>query len=269
MNQEINVAHYASLSRQQLQSIDALVSMGAEHGISYKIDPGTTSGIVYEVHGKTVGFMTVDCFNTQEIESTPVVFDEEIWQKMLSSLQTFAYKKGVQKLLFIASPADVIITQKLKEMGLSTAFTEYRMELVPNAFVPAPLNGVCLRAATADDQTYIMQLDTSSFGEEAHTVTEKDIQNTRLILLNGQPAGKLRIVEAEGRYGIYGVTVEKQLRGRGIGAAGMTLALEALLKMNVRHIFLEVNSENPAAFHLYHKLGFRVKAEFRYYPYKL
>ena len=143
------------------------------------------------------------------------------------------------------------------------------MVLDEKSFLPVPITEIGLRKAEADDTGFIISLDEEAFGHSTGHLTSLDIANTRIILREGNPVGKLRADTADGICGIYGVVVEANSRGRGIGAQALTIVLNELIHAGAANIYLEVDSENPAAFHLYEKLGFRVKSEFRYYPERL
>lgn len=60
---------------------------------------------------------------------------------------------------------------------------------------------------------------------------------------------------------IYGVYVDKKIRGKGIAARLMTETLEELKKKKIKKANLSVNEEQIIAYKLYIKLGFKVISE--------
>lgn len=268
MNNNNEIYYQLTFTGQELEGIQGLEAEGTEKGVCYKIDPGTNSGIIYAKNGIPVGFMTVDCFGNEDIESAAIVNNTTDWDKMAAVLISYAKEKMAKRILFICDPSDVIVTQKLESAGLVPLFSEYRMAFDAASFSPAAIHDISVRRATQTDYSYIRELDEKAFGKDNHT-SQCDVCNTQIILQNNLPVGKLRIEESDGNHGIYGVVVERRLRGKGIGAQALTLLLNELMTLDVPSIYLEVDSENPAAFHLYKKLGFKVMSEFHYYPYKL
>lgn len=59
------------------------------------------------------------------------------------------------------------------------------------------------------------------------------------------------------RANIQNIGVTPLHRGRGVGAALITMALEGLQQVGVVRVGLEVTAQNATAVHLYHRLGFR------------
>lgn len=256
-------------TKEEAAGIRNLQEKGLTKGISYKIDRGTDCGITCFCDGVLTGFMTVDCFDGKDIESAAIIDNIADWDNMADALITQARELKAERILFICDPHDTGVSQKLKSWGLRSSFSEYRMELDTAAYSPAVIDDISIKKAIPSDATYIKMLDEEVFGRSIDRISPQDLNNTIIIIRNHQPVGKLRAVESDGIYGIYGVIVDSRLRGKGIGAQALTLLLDKLQALDAKTIYLEVDSSNPAAFHLYQKLGFKVTSEFRYYPYKL
>lgn len=267
---DCSVGYSPKLTGQELQEMRALEQAGIAEGLHYKIDPDVDSGILCRRDGKLEGFMTVDCFNGAEVEAAAIAGSAADWDAMMTVLLATARERQAQKLLLIADPGDVLVTGKLVAMGLALAFTEYRMLLDAALFQPVLPGDISLRQATEADRAAIMELDAEAFGSPGQLLP-RDLQNSHMILHGGQTIGKLRVDKADGgkTCGVYGVVVAAQHRGRGFGKQALSLLLSELLRQGAGDIYLEVDSENLAAFHLYKQLGFLVASEFRYYPCEL
>lgn len=263
------IVYRSILTEQELEEIHDLEAKMGKKGIRYKIDPGTSSGIICIRDDILAGFMTVDCFDGKDIESAAIVDSTTDWDKMVAVLVAHANEKMAERILFICDPNDVPMTQKLESAGLTPLFSEYRMTFDAASFSPAVIHDISIKRAMQADRTYVRGLDEEAFGKSVDHTSPHNLNNTYIILQNSQPVGKLRVEEFDDVHGIYGVVVERRLRGKGIGAQALTLLLNELMILGIRNIYLEVDSENPSAFHLYKKLGFKVLSEFRYYPYKL
>ena len=256
-------------TKEESAAIRNLLEKGEAKGISYKIDPGTDCGITCIRDGILTGFMTVDCFSGKDIESAAIIENTDDWDSMTEVLIAHAKELGAEQILFICDPNDTAVSRKLKSLGLRPSFSEYRMEFDAAAFSPAAISNVSIQKAIPSDTAYIKMLDEEVFGRSIDRISPQDLNNTIIIMQDHRPAGKLRAVEADGVYGIYGVIIDSKLRGQGIGAQALTLLLEKLRSLDAKSIYLEVDSGNPSAFHLYKKLGFRVTSEFCYYSCKL
>jgi ribosomal-protein-alanine N-acetyltransferase len=57
------------------------------------------------------------------------------------------------------------------------------------------------------------------------------------------------------------IAVDQKFRGKGVGAALMHACFEDLRMTPTRRMILEVANDNPAAIHLYEKLGFKKLSE--------
>lgn len=257
------------LTERELSDINSLRDEGAKRGVAYKLDLGTDSGILYCENGRLAGFMTVDCFGGDEIEAAAIAAGAAAWEAMAAVLFARAREKAAKRILFICDPKDEPVARLLRAKGLKPTFSEYRMTWDAARFAPVRIHDISLRPAARADERYLLALDEGAFGGGESRMAPCDLANTRVILQSGRPAGKVRVEEAGGFCGIYGLVVECGLRGRGVGGQAMSLLLKDLAARGAQTVYLEVDSQNPAALHLYQKLGFQTAAAFDYYPYPL
>lgn len=255
------------LSERELREMRRLERAGLARGIRYKIDPGVRGGVLCRRNGAVTGYMTVDHFGGSEVESAAIAGSVSDWDEMSALVIAYALENAAESVLFIVDPNDRMVSGRLEGMGLAPAFSEYRMLLDINAFSPVGAGDISVRQAREEDRAYIAGLDADSF--EAAAPTGSELAFSRIIQQDGRPAGKLRTDESGGACGIYGVVVEPALRNRGIGARALSLVISELVTRGERTIYLEVDSENAAALHLYQKLGFKIASTFRYYRHSL
>lgn len=274
-----NVFYCPQLSSSQIDALQKLIAQGQASGIHYKVDPGTSDGILLTRGQVLTGFMTTDFFGGEAMESAAIASCTSDWAAMNDILLAEARKRSIEELLYIVDSQDHLISAHLNTLGRSHAFSEYRMQLDPSAFSPAEATAVSLAPATFEDRAFIAALDTESFDQQSEpspTLPEDNHIGTELILHDGAAIGKLRVIEAteESRgtakvHGLYGIVITPELRGKGLGAQALSLLLRRLLDAGSRRIYLEVDSDNHGAYHLYHKLGFKKTAEFKYYSYMI
>ena len=67
---------------------------------------------------------------------------------------------------------------------------------------------------------------------------------------------------------LYGVAIHGDYRGKGFGKQLIGFALEEGLKKRNK-VVLDVDSNNPIAFNLYKKCGFKIDFQVDYYKYKI
>lgn len=170
----------------------------------------------------------------------------------------------------------------LDRVSCRFAFSEYQMRLEAPEFAgehAARTNGadvasISLMSAGEADKAVLQQLDSEGFKmepEEARRFYEEmspaELAQNELILLGGEPAGKIRVSRHEGEAWIYGFVVDARLRGQGIGSA----ALRHVIKREQAagyDVWLEVALDNPNAKKLYENVGFRVQRSQDYYEYE-
>lgn len=124
-----------------------------------------------------------------------------------------------------------------------------------------------LRRAHADDLGAIMQLETSTFKNDAWSAPMmlRDLSDSACYYLVAFPpeepgriegyAGLLSPTGAtEGD--IQTIAVSDSARGRGLGRTLMQTLITEARKRGARRIFLEVRADNPGAQRLYDRLGF-------------
>lgn len=67
---------------------------------------------------------------------------------------------------------------------------------------------------------------------------------------------------------LYGVGIMKKHRGNGFGKQLTGYAIAEGLKV-AKKVILDVDSDNPAAFHIYKQCGFKIDFQVDYYGYSL
>ncbi|MNO88385.1 ribosomal-protein-alanine N-acetyltransferase [compost metagenome] len=133
---------------------------------------------------------------------------------------------------------------------------------------------VTLRQATEQDTELLIRLDSDGFGmtyEESKEFYD-DMSLTQLcenevILLDGEPAGKIRVTRIHGESWIYGFVVSGSYRGQRIGSSVLRKVIDRELAAGFEHIGLEVALTNPDAMKLYTTAGFQVVSSQDYYKY--
>ncbi|AIQ53561.1 GNAT family N-acetyltransferase [Paenibacillus sp. FSL R7-0331] len=198
-----------------------------------------------------------------------------LWERAQNKIR----QRNISTLLLNAPAASASGAGFLKSLPLVFGHAEYQMKWDPSAALQGPgeassaAGTVTLRPAREDESAILIKLDSSGFNmteEEAAEMFEEQnleaLQEHIIIELNGQPAGKMRLWTDNNETWIYGLTVDKDLRGLGIGRSALQQTIERESR-NYNGVNLEVALDNPNALKLYESCGFVIVNRQDYYRY--
>ncbi|WP_297489198.1 ribosomal protein S18-alanine N-acetyltransferase [Thermococcus sp.] len=135
-----------------------------------------------------------------------------------------------------------------------------------------PLQMVVIRPAKIFDISDVMRIERESFREAyPRGIFLLFLENNPDTFLVAEYAGRIigyimayMRPDLEGH--IMSIAVDPNYRGKGIGSALLTEAIERLIKRGARYVGLEVRTSNTRAIKLYERFGFRkVKRIMGYY----
>lgn len=198
-----------------------------------------------------------------------------LWQRAQSIIQ----RNNITSLLLNAPADSVSASGFLKTLPLVFNHAEYQMKWDGTASSQGLLEAssasgnVVLRPAREDEAELLIELDSGGFDttrEDAAEMYElhkqEGLQEFIVIELNGSPAGKMRLSTEENETWIYGFTVDKKLRGLGIGRSALLQTIERE-RRHYNGVNLEVALDNPNALKLYESCGFVIMNKQDYYRY--
>ena len=97
--------------------------------------------------------------------------------------------------------------------------------------------------------------------ERRHDAVSAGLAESRLrawvVWVGDEPVAVARLSQGEGAAGLQGIGVVESHRGQGYGTLITTVATRAGMATGNRLIWLSVREDNPAAVHVYRKLGFQ------------
>ncbi|UQZ32322.1 N-acetyltransferase [Paenibacillus sp. PK3_47] len=202
-----------------------------------------------------------------------------IFTSLWEQAQGIIKRKEVKSLLLNAPAASASGLAFLNTLPLVFDHAEYQMKwgghAVPSGTADASsaAGNVTLRPAREDEVPLLIQLDSAGFDiseEDAAEMFEMYRQEGQqehiLIELDGQPAGKMRLATEDNETWIFGFTIDKKLRGLGIGRSALQQTIERE-RQNHNGINLEVALDNPNALRLYESCGFVILNQQNYYRY--
>lgn len=267
-----------NLNDEEISAVKSLIKFyNEDHGIYFKFDPGFLTNpdeeanhILFYENDNLTGYMSIDCYNGEEMEAAPIVDKEDTFNKMHHFLFKNAKDKGKRKILYIADRKFNFLGNCLNKMEIPILFSEHRLDLDQSKFIPIETCKLVIRDAETIDKKAIFELDKDAFNQSEDIDDEIKIENvelslTKVALLDNEVIGKARIFECDGTAGIYGFVVYPHLRGKGYGRAILSEIISMYLENGSQKIFLEVETENEIAVHLYQSVGFVIQSTFDYY----
>ncbi|MEG1427189.1 MAG: GNAT family N-acetyltransferase [Oscillospiraceae bacterium] len=268
MKNEEKIGVVKKLSEKQKTEIQGLEKkLYLAQGLRYKIDPqiyGEQDGkydffLAYQKND-LVGCIVLASFDADVPEATPLLTDESVFTQLLNHVINVLKERGGKNFLMILNQGDLLLRELALKNEFREKFVEHRMFLSPSKFLYSPENPVMLRAVAKQD---IAALAALNEGEEP--ILEADLESFSVAIIDGEVVGRIRVEKAENLYGIYGFTVRKDLRGKGIGRKIICQSIAQLPGKAYGNVYLEVAGDNAAALHLYDTVGFEIQSTFCYF----
>lgn len=264
------------LSQLDISAIMALKEKREQQGITYKLDlslfkvvTGKVNHLLYWEENKLVGYGALCNFEPTELEITLVTEpDRAIIQSIIEACLTFAKERKIKRILLIIDRNNRFTKSYVIETNhFEYCFSEYGMFLSAQKFKFIPPE-LYIEPAGMNDGSIIASLENSQIVEEQNPIDPEDLKNTLVYKQNKEIIASIRIDCDQDRYGIYGFVIRADYRGQGIGRKILSQVIEQLLEKQAKEIYLEVESTNAAALHLYQAIGFEEKSLFDYYLYE-
>lgn len=132
----------------------------------------------------------------------------------------------------------------------------------------APSERIQFRRADRVDVRAIVSIESSSFSSKHERFSARQvrglIENPRASVMIAELEGRvvgyaISLIRAHKRWRsgrVYGVAVEREFNGKGIGRALVQRTLEQLAQLDIARVYLEVRADNERAIALYRSFGF-------------
>lgn len=263
------------LAPQEIRAITILKEKNQRlYSIEYKLDLGffnMTNGKVNHLlcwdENELVGYTAMLHFHPDELEVTMIAKpNKEILKKMNEAVLEFSKQRNIKKILVIMDHKDSFAKAYVMEMNkYKYSFSEYSMILVEDKFIPKPYD-ITLEPAKIEEAKAIAGLEEKT--AEIMPLEPNDLKKTFVVRKDQQVIASIRVESAENSYGIYGFVVSSTFRGQGLGRKVISQLIQQLREKQVKKIYLEVESTNEVACHLYRSIGFEKQTLFDYYVYE-
>lgn len=265
-SQEITAIHQLKEQQQQKQGIEYKLDLAF-----FSVTDGRARHLLYWEGEQLKGYMAVFCFDPSgnEIEVTTIIKPvAKIFEQMNHALLEFLHAQKARNILYITDSKDAFIKKCMAKLGAVYTFSEYSMSLNIKNFRPMESN-IQLEMALPNEAADIAGIEENEPSEEATPLDIHDLKKTKVYRESGQIIACIRIEESDNKYGIYGFVVRESHRGQGLGRKILTQVIQEIIKKQPREIYLEVETDNQPALHLYHSLGFIETCQLEYYDFIL
>ncbi|MBM7688709.1 GNAT family N-acetyltransferase [Enterococcus ureilyticus] len=115
----------------------------------------------------------------------------------------------------------------------------------------------------------IASLEENQLANETMPLDPEDLEKTLVLRKNEQVIASIRVENEGNSSGLYGFVVRSEFRNQGIGRKVISQTIQELLEKQAKNIYLEVESTNETALHLYRSIGFKEQTLFDYYIYEI
>ena len=279
----MNIMKSATLTEEEIAQIRAaealsLAAEGLENEafLSNEINFDTTLPCFYRYYenGTLQAFLTTFMPSSDVAEivafTHPDARRKGYFTALLRAAKQDLLAANIHKILFAMETKSKTATATLESITSPVLErSEYRMEHTGNGAINAL--ALAIQPVTHENIDIFAQLENEAFPSEEEnenfmqTVLESPTRHGYLLYDGADAVGAFNInIETDAF--LYGVVVREIYRGRGYGKALVQHALRLGLAQKEK-LVLDVDSDNPAAFHLYQKCGFTIAFQVDYYSF--
>ncbi len=264
----LDLAH--GLSRDALSALAALeADVVSADGGRLKLEwsvlasrPGDTiEDILWWEEGRLVGFLGLYSFGGSPVELSGMVHPtyrrRGIGTRLLNEAMALSRARGHDHVLLVAPRTSTGGRIMAESRGGLLDHSEHALEL-NGAPADTPSDPtLLLRAASRHDAVAMDEILSEAFGHSPGPLNLDDPGQSVLVAeRNGVVIATLRVSESDNEWGIYGLAVESNHRGAGVGRDLLGRICRRANENGVTRLHLEVEVDNDRALGLYTSLGF-------------
>lgn len=262
---EVNAIQTLKENNSSLYSIEYKLDLSF-----FKFQNNKINHLLYWDKDELVGYAAMSNFDPEALEVTLIVRpDQKILNEMNKTIRTFSQQEKINKILLITDRKDTFFRSYMEGVNqYKYVFSEYSMILVINQFEPKSTN-VSLEPAKKEEAGMIASLEENQLANETMPLDPEDLEKTLVLRKNEQVIASIRVENEGNSSGLYGFVVRSEFRNQGIGRKVISQTIQELLEKQAKNIYLEVESTNETALHLYRSIGFTEQTLFDYYIYEI
>ncbi|WP_346929566.1 GNAT family N-acetyltransferase [Clostridium sp.] len=224
-----------------------------------------------------VSFLAMFIPTSQEAEISAYTLPEKrkkgFFKILLKSAISELRKHGVREILFVHEPSSNDGMLALKKLNVVYDFSEYLLVYSQDEFIKRD-GKLKLAPTTIQDIDEIANLHMDIFNktlEEGKAIVNRAIESkdriSYMAKVDNEIVGICSISLEGGNAFICGLGISTKHRGLGYGKEILSKGIEKALTLDIKDIYLEVDSKNHTAYNLYINNGFKIKTQLDYYRY--
>ncbi|MGC6770276.1 GNAT family N-acetyltransferase [Enterococcus sp. LJL51] len=259
------------LDTNEQTAIEALRVSLEKKGIAHKLDLDYlaenkhTKHLLFWTDKQLTAYGVLTSYDPEELEVTIMLEKSQpVFEQIIDSLYSYIEDKPMNQFVVILDHKHQIMQDYLAAADCTYDFSEFYMTLSFEKFNQVDVTRVPLVSGETADAKELGRF--LNDGEDFELARE-DLERFLLYKKDDTILSSLRIDESDNVFGIYGFVVKEQLRGQGIGRKVLTTALQDIMNNEPKKVYLEVETENANAVHLYQALGFEEQIQFDYYTF--
>lgn len=283
LKEKINKADYDDISSLQeicLEADKTALKLELDYKLNRSVavneDTGSINEFMYYDEDRLVGYLGIGRFGGAAMEVNgmvnPAYRRRGIFKKLFSLVKDEWHRGELPEMLLLCDAGAAAGHGFIKAVGADYHHSEYEMYLRGSEAGNAASGGVVLRKATNGDAREISRQNAIYFGSELGEedvilpeAEEKCGMRIYMAELEGKIIGKVHLETGGGVYGIYGLGVLPEYRGKGYGREILIDGIKILRGMGDKEIMLQVYATNKNALGLYRSCGFEETSTMEYY----
>ncbi|WP_346936433.1 GNAT family N-acetyltransferase [Clostridium sp.] len=224
-----------------------------------------------------VSFVSMFIPRSKEAEVSAYTLPEKrkkgFFKILLESAINELRKYGVKEILFVHETSSNDGMLVLKKFNAIYDFSEYLLVYRQDEFIKRD-GKLKLAPITIQDIDEIAKLNMDIFNktlEEGKAIVNRAIESkdriSYMAKVDNEIVGICSISLEGGNAFICGLGISTKYRGLGYGKEILSKGIEKALTLDIKDIYLEVDSKNHTAYNLYINNGFIIKTQLDYYRY--
>lgn len=283
LKEKLNKADYDDISRLQEICMEA-DKTALKLELDYKLnrsmavneETGSINEFMYYDEDRLLGYVGIGRFGGSAMEVNGMVHPDYrrrgIFKKLFSLVKDEWRRGELPEMLLLCDAGAAAGHEFIKTTDAGYHHSEYEMYLRDSEAGNAISERLHLRKATNGDAREISRqnsvyfdIDLTEVDEILPEEEEKCGMHIYMAELDGKIIGKIHLDTGGGVYGIYGLGVLPEYRGKGYGREILLAGIKLLKSMGDKDIMLQVYATNRNALELYRSCGFEETSTMEYY----
>ena len=226
--------------------------------------------------GTLIGFLSMYGVGTDQAEVGGIVHPRHrrkgVFTALVAAARATCRQHNTDALLFVCDRRSETAIAFCESIGAAHTFSEHLMKLETPAAVVQPAGQFDFHRARPTDAAAIAEIiaedtgmDAPLFRQAVASGIETGVRQYYVAKAGDTTIGTINVDVIDGLPYIYGFVIRPEQRGRGYGKQMLAATIADIVAERPQPIFLEVETDNTRALHLYQAFGFTIIRTYDYY----